>query len=226
MVVVQFLTTDPEGPRDQVARGIGAFEIAVAGPVADAIDEARGPERDPHHLQGPDRRTDDAEQRDADQQHQGRPPIRVRTVDVVLDPVIGRAAAVLLHVLLRLAGVAVQRDAVPEHLLDAVDHRAVRIFLGLDLGVVLAMHRHPLTGDHPGGQPTPETEEVRQHRMEIHAAMGLAAMQVQRHREDGELRHDQDVDEHLAPACAGETIVQEIEYRVQHEKHRVRDKSV
>jgi hypothetical protein len=68
----------------------------------------------------------------------------------------------------------------------------VRVFLGLALGVVLAVDRHPLAGDHRGGQPGPEAEHVRDRRVEIHAAMRLAAVQVQRDREDGQLGGDQE----------------------------------
>src|SRR3546814_7614667 len=55
---------------------------------------------------------------------QGRAPVRVRAIELVLDPVVRRAATVLRHVLLVLAGVAVQRHAVPEHLPDAEIGRA------------------------------------------------------------------------------------------------------
>jgi hypothetical protein len=137
-------------------------------------------------------------------------------IDVVFDPVVGRAATVLLHVLLGVAGFAVQRYAVPKHLLDAVDHRAVRVVDRFDLGVMLAMHGHPLTRHHAGADPAPEAEEVRQRRVKIHAAVGLAAVQVQRHREDGELGRNQQVDQHFAPACAGDTVVEEVEHRVEH----------
>ena len=35
----------------------------------------------------------------------------------------------------------------------------MRIVLGLAFGVMFAMDRRPLTGQHRGGQPTPETEK-------------------------------------------------------------------
>ena len=46
--------------------------------------------------------------------------------------------------------------------------------------------------------------------------MGLAAMQVQRHREDGELRHDQHVDQHGQPTGVRQAVGQEIEYCIKH----------
>jgi hypothetical protein len=57
----------------------------------------------------------------------------------------------------------------------------VRIFFGLALGVMLAMDRDPFLGHHASGKPRPETEKMRQQRMEIHATVRLAAMQIQGH---------------------------------------------
>ena len=131
---------------------------------------------------------------------------------MALDPVVRAALAVLLDVLALAARFAVELHAAPEHLADALDHRAVRIVLGLALGVVLAMDRDPFAGDHRSGQPRPETEHVRDRRVEIDAAMGLAAVQVQGDREDGELGGDQQVQGECAPAglqqAAGEDIQQ------------------
>jgi hypothetical protein len=95
----------------------------------------------------------------------------------------------------------------------------MRIFFGLDLGVVLAVHRHPLLGDHAGGEPAPEAEEVRNGPVQVHATVGLAAMQVQRHRENGELGHDQHVDQHGQPTGVRQAVGQEIEYCIKHGKH-------
>jgi hypothetical protein len=55
---------------------------------------------------------------------------------------------------------------------------------------MLAMDRHPLLGHHAGADPGPEAEDVREHGMKIDAAMRLAAMQVQGHRENRQLRDD------------------------------------
>src|ERR1700712_4381330 len=54
VVVVQLFAADDDAPRHDVARRVDRFEIAVAPPVADAIDDAGGGDRDPQHLDGPD----------------------------------------------------------------------------------------------------------------------------------------------------------------------------
>ena len=60
------------------------------------------------------------------------------------------------------------------------------------LGVVLAVNGNPFLGDHAGGHPEPETEEVHDGRMEIQAAVRLAGdgKMVRRHNRDA--RHNQD----------------------------------
>jgi hypothetical protein len=179
--------------------------------VAEAVDHARGPERNPRHLDRPQRDADEAEQREADEQIQRRAQRGVRRVEVALDPVVRAALAVLLDRLAIGARFLVQLDALPEHGLDALDLRAVRIFLGLDLGVVLAVDRRPFLGDHRGRKPRPETEGVRQHRVEVHRAMRLRTMQVQRHGEDGELRGDQEIDREGDPAGLQQATGEEIE---------------
>src|SRR5690606_41535710 len=52
--------------------------------------------------------------------------VGVRRVEAALDPVVGRAAAVLLHVGAVRARFALELGALPEHFLDALVHRAVR----------------------------------------------------------------------------------------------------
>jgi hypothetical protein len=103
---------------------------------------------------------------------------------------------------------------------DALEARAVRVFLGFALGVVLAMDRGPLARDHRSGQPGPEAEEMRQHRMEIHAAVGLAAMQVQGHREDGELGGDQQVEQQGQPVGMEQAAIEPVEEGSEHRRLR------
>jgi len=122
---------------------------------------------------------------------------------VALDGIVRRAAAVLFDVRTHAAGFAVQLHAMPEHLADAAGDRAVRVILGFHLGVVLAVDGHPLAGDHRGGQPQPEAEDMCDRRMEIDPAMGLAAVQVQGDREDGELGEYQQHRQH-GPAAQAE----------------------
>src|SRR6185369_3925696 len=83
--------------------------------------------------------------------------------------------------------------------------RAVRIVRRLAFGVVLAMDRSPLLGDHPGGEPEPRAEEVAHDRMHIERAMRLAAMQVDRDRGDRDLDQDQAHDDIAPPGEVQET---------------------
>lgn len=130
------------------------------------------------------------------------------------DPVRRRALAVLLDVRALGTRLPIQLHAAPEHLADALGLRAVRVFVGFHLGVVLAMDRHPLASNHRGGEPGPEPEEVRQHRVEIHPAVRLAAMQVQGYRKDGELGDHQQHGQHAPGTQAGHAGGEEVDDRV------------
>ncbi len=159
MVGVQFFATDPQRPRREVGGGVGRFEVAVAPPVAQDVDHTGGPERNPRHLDRPQRDTRQPEQHRVDHQQGDRACVGMRRVQVPLDPVGRRGLTVLLDIGALRARLAVQLHAAPEHLRDAFALRAVRVFFGLDLGVVLAMDRHPLAADHRGSKPGPEAEK-------------------------------------------------------------------
>jgi hypothetical protein len=130
---------------------------------------------------------------------------------VALDPVRGAALAVLLHVVALRAGFAIQLDTAPEHGPDAFLHRAVRVFGGLAFRVVLAMDRDPFARHHRRRQPGPEAEHVGDDRMEVHAAVRHAAVQVQGHRENGELGGDQQVHGKSHPAGLKQAVREEAE---------------
>jgi hypothetical protein len=48
-------------------------------------------------------------------------------------------------------------------------------------GVVFAMDRRPLFGDHPGRQPQPKAEEMARNRVQIQCPMSLVAVQKDGH---------------------------------------------
>ena len=77
--------------------------------------------------------------------------------------------------------------------------RAVRVVFGFALGVVFAVNRHPFFGDLPGGQPQPKTEEMRHGCVQIHRAVRLVAVQVDRDTGDGDVCDHQRVNYHLPP---------------------------
>ncbi len=219
MVVMQFFAADPQRPRREVGGGVGRLEIAIAPPVAQAIDHTGSPERNPRHLDRPQRNPRQSEQHGIDDQQRNRAGIGMRRVQMPLDPVARRALAVLLDIGALRPCLAVQLHAAPEHLRDALGLRTMRVFLGLDLGVMLAMDRHPFAGDHRGGQPGPEAKEMRDDRMEIHTAMRLAAMQVQGHCKDGELGEDQQHRQHAPHAQPCHAGGQNVDDRIGQHRH-------
>src|SRR5581483_5070464 len=74
----------------------------------------------------------------------------------------------------------------------------------------------PFLGDHAGGQPAPETEEMRHCGMKIHTTMRLRAVQVQGHRENGELGDDKNEQCDAEPAGMPQAMAQKIEKKVDH----------
>ena len=216
VVVVQLLTADPECPRGQVGGFVAGLEVAIAPPVAQAVHHTGRPQRNPQHLDRPDRDAGKAEQTEADEQQQRRAECRVRRVDVALDPVVRTALAVLLDRRAVAAGFPVQLHATPEDVADALGERAMRILFGLAGRMMLAMDRHPLAGDHRGGQPRPETEEMVDDRVELHTAMGHRAVQVQGDGKNGQLGGDQQIDDQRAKAGLQQATGEEVEHESGH----------
>ena len=211
MVVMQFFAADPHAPGREIGCGVGGFEIAISPPVSQAIHHTRRPKRNPRHLQRPHEHAFESEQQEADDQQQHRTAQTQRSVDLALKPIVRRTLAVLLDHRAVFARFAIQICAAPQHGADTLDPRAVRVVFGFAFRVMFAMDRHPLLGDHRCGQPRPEAEDVIEQRMEIDAAMRLAAMQVQRDREDGQLRRDQEIHQQRPPTNLSHAGDQEIE---------------
>ena len=96
--------------------------------------------------------------------------------------------AVLFERLAVLRFVAVELGALEQHRPNAARLRAVRILVGFDLGVMLTMDGDPLLRHHPGRQPEPESEEMRDGRMQLQRAMRLTTVQIDGHRRNGDVR--------------------------------------
>jgi hypothetical protein len=62
---------------------------------------------------------------------------------------------------------AVQFCTTEEHLAQTKDHGGMGIAFAFTFGVVLAVNRNPFFGDHTGGHPEPETEEMHQRRVQV-----------------------------------------------------------
>ena len=142
--------------------------------------------------------------------HQHDAEVAIAQIDVALHPVVRRAAAEFLR-RLRIARLRlIQLGAFEQHLLQTEDDRAVRIVRRLAAGMMLAMHGHPFLGHDAGAHPEPEAEEVPQRRMQIEAAMGGIAVQIQRDAHEGELHH-QERHQHVAPEAKIQNSVEKIE---------------
>ncbi len=160
VVVVQFFAANQNAPGYDVGAGIFAGKIAVSPVVANAIDDAGGRDRNPCHLYCPDGQPDGAEQHQIDNHHQINAKTVVFVVHVVFQPVVGCAGTEFFDACFIFAGGTVKFGAFKKHFFDTQNLRAVRIFRRFATGVVLAMDCRPLTGDHAGGQPEPETEKM------------------------------------------------------------------
>ena len=216
MIVVQLLAADEEAPRREVRRHVGRFEVAIAPPVAETVDDA-GRQNGIQIICSAEIATPWMPNSAMLMMNiRSGPNIRA-AVQVSLEPVGRCADAVLVHRRLVVRGDAIQIHALQHHGLDAEHLRAMRIFLGLALGVVLAMDRDPFLGHHAGRNPRPETEEVGERRMEIDAAVRLAAMQVQGHGKNRQLRDDQEVHAFCQPRGMAEAVIEEIENLVEHD---------
>ena len=191
VVVVQLFAADEDAPGHQVGGGVAAFEVAIADRVAEAVDHAGGPERNPYHLHGPDGQAKGAEQGQVDERHQHHAADREARVEIALDPVVRAVLAVDAQGVLVLRLGLVQLRACAQDGEQALVHRAVRILDGLALGMVLTVDRGPFARVHPCGQPQPETEEVLQRGVQVECTVGGIAMQVDGHADDGDMRQHQ-----------------------------------
>lgn len=191
VVVVQFFATNDDAPRHQVGRGVAALEVAVADSMAKAVDHAGGPERNPHHLHGPDGDADGAEQQQVDDCHQGDAAQLVARVEVALDPVLWAVLAIDTQGFRIACLFPVEFGPFAHHRGQALYDRAVRVVDGFALGVVLAVDGGPLTGVLCGGQPQPETEEMLEPGVEFQRAVSGIAVQINRDADNGHVGHQQ-----------------------------------
>ena len=187
VVIVQFLAADQDAPRHDVAARILGLEVAVTPEMADAVDDAGGEHRDPHHLHCPDRQADETEQREIDNHHEGNATHRMRRIHIALHPIVRRALAEFLQRLGVLRLEFVEIGTLPHDLVDAEYLRAMRIFGGFAACMVLAMNRRPFLGFHAGSDPQPETEKMADDGMQIQRAMRRMPVQIDRDRRDGDV---------------------------------------
>ena len=210
---MQFLATNDDAPRNQIGAGIGGFKVAVTPVVTDAIDHARSPDRDPRHLHRPHRQAQATKQRHVQRQHDDDAPARMAGVDVALHPVVGGAMAKTLHSFGVVGLGAVQLRTFPKHFFDAKNLWAVRIAFLLAFGVVFAVYRCPLLGEHAGAHPQPQAEKMRYRRVQLQRTVRLTAVQVQRHTHNGDVCERQCHQQHLPPHQPTQTVDQKIHHQ-------------
>ena len=191
VIIVQLFAADEDAPRYNVGAGVLGLKIAIAPPVADTIDDACGKERYPHHLHRPDGNADGAEQDGVYHQHRADADAIMYAVDMVFQPVVGRAVTVVFQCFFIRAFDAVQLRALQQQFANAEDLRAVRIFNRFAFRVVLAVNRGPGFGGHARAGPQPEAKEMADHRMQIQRAMRGVTMQVNRYRSDSDMGKSQ-----------------------------------
>ena len=96
----------------------------------------------------------------------------------LVEAIDGDVARVLPRVLLVARDLLVEPDVAELHLPEPDDRGAVRIFLGVGRGVVLAVHRDPLARAHPGRDPDHEPAGHRRHGVQRQGPVGEAPVQV------------------------------------------------
>ena len=198
VIIVQFLAADQDTPRHDVGGCVGRLEIAIAPVMSRAIDDARRCHRYPDHLHRPDGDTDRPEQQHIYGQHQGDAQQTVLGIQVALQPVVRRAAAVFFQRFKVFGFLAIKLRPFQQYLFDADNLRTVWIVRGFAFCMVLAVDRSPFLGDRAGGEPQPEAEEMAGDRMQLQRAMCLVAVQKNGHRCNGDVGERQ-CGEYIAP---------------------------
>src|ERR1043166_4400371 len=145
MVVVKLFAPQPDRDRRDVPALVLHFIVTVAEGVTDSVDDASRPERNPHHLDTPDHRSDEEpEQVNVESQHdENTKPIQAAE-EIALDPVIRRALPVLLEHAGLADSLAIVKGALEHDVAEALDERTVRIAFTVGEGMMLPMARDPL----------------------------------------------------------------------------------
>lgn len=182
VIVMQLFPADQNAPRNDIRACICRVEVAVPAKMADAVDHATRPERNPDHLDGIYRDADDTKQRNVDHAQQAYAEARVLRIEVPLDPVVRRAVSEFAQRFFILCFGTVKFSTAEQNLPDAVRLRAMRILSGLALRVMLAVYCRPVTCHHTRRQPQPEAETMADGRMQLERAMRLTAVKGRRLR--------------------------------------------
>src|SRR5215831_16494887 len=157
---------------------VGGFEIAISPPVAETVDHTGREKRNPRHLNQPHHKSPHTEEEKIRDEGEGRSKQAEWLVDATFDDVVRGALSVLFDEGLIVSRGVIERGAVEHDAPDPVDDRAVRILVGIDVSVMVTVHRHPLARWHRSPHPEPESHEVLHYRVEGDTAMRLTPMQI------------------------------------------------
>jgi len=80
---------------------------------------------------------------------------------------------------------------------------------------VFTVDSRPLTGQHARGHPQPEPEKMTDDRVQFERAVRLAAVQINRHADDRDVRDREGVQHKLPPGEAQQAVGKEIEQGIQ-----------
>ena len=116
----------------------------------------------------------------------------------------------------------VQLGAFKQDLANAEQPRAMRITRLFDEGVMLTVRSCPAFGRHAGCHPQPEAENVRHRRVQVERAVRLMAVQIDRDRDDSEVRHGESGEQHAPPRQVERAVFK----KIQHQGHPLRKRVV
>ena len=112
-------------------------------------------------------------------------------IDLPLDPVVRTTVAKFFDRFTVEDFCAIQLSTAEQYGAQAACLRTVRVFRSLTARMVFAMNGRPFAGDHSGGHPKPESEEMADDGMQVQGPVGLTAMQIDRHRRNRDLGQNQ-----------------------------------
>src|SRR6478672_3098145 len=121
---------------EQIPRVVGRFEIAVSPPVAETVYHTGSEKRNPRHLDQPHRKSPHAEEEKIGDEGEGRSKQAEWLVDATFDDVVRGALSVLFDESLIVSCGVIERGAIEHDAPDAVDDRAVRVLVGVDVRVM------------------------------------------------------------------------------------------
>ena len=215
MIVVQLLSGDEHRQRPQVGGSVIRLEVPVTPGMGQPVDDPRGQQGHGDQLEPVQRDARQAEQEHDHEEQQGDPHVRPAAVDMAFHPVVGRAAAVLLHGFRIARLLPIQLRTLQQYRLQADELRTVRVPFPLAHGMMLAVHSHPLPGDDARVHPQPEPEKMPQRGMQIDGPVCLLAMVV---KGDGDQRdvNAEGTGDHVAPKAQPENPVIVFSDKLQH----------